>query len=204
MAIKLTEKEEFFCQKFIELGNASAAYRHAYDCKKMKPSTIHRKACELQKKGKVTARLSELREECRALFTLSVQDIIDTLEKVARADHRKLFNEDNSYKNVHEIDERTAAAIASVSTKKVITSDGEVTHVVTNIRLCDRVTATALLARINGMYQDPVQRIKLLEESHESVVERLWREEAEKEARRENPEPAEGTTTPEDKGEVNS
>ena len=31
----LTPKQEKFCQLYIELGNASEAYRQSYDCSKM-------------------------------------------------------------------------------------------------------------------------------------------------------------------------
>ncbi|MGL5649240.1 MAG: terminase small subunit, partial [Clostridium sp.] len=46
---KLTQKQENFCQKFVETGNASEAYRHAYNVSKMKPESVNRKACELMK-----------------------------------------------------------------------------------------------------------------------------------------------------------
>ncbi|EPZ98572.1 terminase small subunit, partial [Glaesserella parasuis] len=40
----LTPKQEKFCQLYIELGNASEAYRQAYDCSKMSNETINTKA----------------------------------------------------------------------------------------------------------------------------------------------------------------
>lgn len=39
----------------------SDAYRAAYDAEKMKPETVQRKACELMKDGKVSARIAALR-----------------------------------------------------------------------------------------------------------------------------------------------
>lgn len=39
----------------------SDAYRAAYDAEKMKPETVQRRACELMKDSKITARVSELR-----------------------------------------------------------------------------------------------------------------------------------------------
>jgi len=35
--MKLTIKQEKFCNLYIELGNASEAYRQSYNCEKMKP-----------------------------------------------------------------------------------------------------------------------------------------------------------------------
>ena len=38
--IKLTPKQERFCQVYIETGNASEAYRAAYNAEKMKPESV--------------------------------------------------------------------------------------------------------------------------------------------------------------------
>lgn len=40
----LTPKQEKFCQLYIELGNASEAYRQSYDCQDMKSESINRLA----------------------------------------------------------------------------------------------------------------------------------------------------------------
>jgi len=60
--VKPTPKQEKFCQVFIETGNASEAYRQAYNAENMKDSTISVKASELLGNGKITVRLDELNE----------------------------------------------------------------------------------------------------------------------------------------------
>lgn len=67
----LTIKQENFCLAYLETGNASEAYRSAYDSGKMKPSTINRKAKLLMDQGKIRARLEKLREDAvkRTEFT---------------------------------------------------------------------------------------------------------------------------------------
>ena len=60
---KLTAKQEAFCLAFIRLNDQSAAYREAYDCSKMKPETINRKASFEYSKGKIRARVDCLRKE---------------------------------------------------------------------------------------------------------------------------------------------
>jgi len=40
MTVKLTPKQQKFCYKYIETGNASKAYRQSYDTENMKPATI--------------------------------------------------------------------------------------------------------------------------------------------------------------------
>lgn len=60
--VKLTPKQERFCQRYIELGNASEAYRQSYDCSKMQTKTIHTKAKELLKNGPITVRIEALKQ----------------------------------------------------------------------------------------------------------------------------------------------
>ena len=58
----LTNKQEMFCCEYLRCGNASEAYRVAYDAAGMLPATINRKAKEVMDNGKIAARLSELRK----------------------------------------------------------------------------------------------------------------------------------------------
>ena len=53
----LTVKQETFVFAYIELGNATAAYRHAYDARCMLPKTINECASRLLSHRKITARL---------------------------------------------------------------------------------------------------------------------------------------------------
>lgn len=62
LEFKLTQKMEAFSIAYIETGNASEAYRRAYDAEHMLPATVNRKAVELMENPKIVARLKELRE----------------------------------------------------------------------------------------------------------------------------------------------
>lgn len=57
----MTPKQEKFCQLYVELGNASAAYRGAYDAAESKAETVHKRASELLQHGDVAGRIKELR-----------------------------------------------------------------------------------------------------------------------------------------------
>jgi len=58
--LKLTPKQEKACQKFIELGDKSTAYWSAYNCSRMKPESINRKAHELFEGINIRSRVEEL------------------------------------------------------------------------------------------------------------------------------------------------
>jgi phage terminase small subunit len=79
----LTPKQEHFCQKYIETGNASEAYRQAY---KVRPSTkeetVWQAASRLLNDAKVSPRLDELRAEHRKRHDVTVEALSDKLEDV--------------------------------------------------------------------------------------------------------------------------
>jgi phage terminase small subunit len=62
MTDKLTPKQERFCHAYIETGNASEAYRQAYDAENAKETTVNRSAAQMFENPKITARLQALSE----------------------------------------------------------------------------------------------------------------------------------------------
>lgn len=81
----LTPKQENFCQKYLELGNASQAYRHSYDSDNMADDTINRKAKELLDNGKIRARLAELQQEHANRHRTTIDDLLGELEEIKQA-----------------------------------------------------------------------------------------------------------------------
>ncbi len=84
MAQRLTIKQENFCLAYVETGNASEAYRRAYDTEDMLPSSINCKASELMDNVKVTDRINELRSSVMQRHKITVDDLLAELEE-ARA-----------------------------------------------------------------------------------------------------------------------
>lgn len=82
---KLTEKQEAFCRAYIETGNASEAYRMAYDAENMKGGTINKKSSELMANGHITARLEELRAPIIQKHNITVDSLIAELEEARMA-----------------------------------------------------------------------------------------------------------------------
>lgn len=77
----LTPKQEAFCLKYIETGNASEAYRLSYDAENMKPETVHRSANELMGNPKVTTRLAELRQNVEEQHGVTIDSLLRELEE---------------------------------------------------------------------------------------------------------------------------
>lgn len=76
----MTPKQEAFCLAYIETGNASEAYRRAYNAENMKPETVNRKAKDLLDNGKIRARLAELREPILERHGDTVDSLLVELE----------------------------------------------------------------------------------------------------------------------------
>lgn len=77
----LTIKMEKFVQAYLETGNASEAYRRAYDAENMKPESIHVRACELLQHSKVSVRVKMARAKAAERAVLTAQTILDELEQ---------------------------------------------------------------------------------------------------------------------------
>lgn len=78
----LTIKQESFCYAYVENGgNASEAYRTAYDAGNMQDDSIYVAASRLLSNAKVALRVKELREAIADAHKLTVADLIKELEE---------------------------------------------------------------------------------------------------------------------------
>ena len=82
---KLTPKQEKFCQAIVRGNNISEAYRQVYDAENMKPNTINRKAFDLQKNGKIRARVEELKKKIEDKIAYTKEQHIKRLETIGKA-----------------------------------------------------------------------------------------------------------------------
>jgi hypothetical protein len=80
---ELTIKQEKFCRHYVgpSEGNASAAYRAAYNTENCSASTINRKAKELIDNGKIAAMIGTLKAEYEAQEAITVEEISAALRR---------------------------------------------------------------------------------------------------------------------------
>ena len=81
MAKQLTQKQINFCHKYIECGNASEAYRFAYNAENMKQESIAVNASKLLSDANVSLMVQNLRAKAQEEAVLTVQDLIKELEE---------------------------------------------------------------------------------------------------------------------------
>lgn len=80
--MSLTKKQEDFILAYIESGNATGAYRSAYNVGGMKAETVNRTAKELLDNPKIAARIAELRKPVIEKAQLSLEQHLNDLKRL--------------------------------------------------------------------------------------------------------------------------
>lgn len=80
----LTPKQEAFCLAYLETGNASEAYRRAYDCTNSKPESVNRLAKAQLDNVKIASRIEELRAPVRERAQLTLESHLARLDELSR------------------------------------------------------------------------------------------------------------------------
>lgn len=77
--MSLTTKQEIFVQRLFEGDSQREAYKFAFNCDKMKDTTIDVRACELFKNGKIQVRYQELLDEHKNKALYSREEAVNDL-----------------------------------------------------------------------------------------------------------------------------
>lgn len=175
----LTQKQEIFCLAYIETGNASEAYRKAYNAGRMKAGTIHARASELMADGLITVRIAELRQAVAEQVVASEARVIEELARIGLFDPGRLFAEDGSLLPIRKMPAEVRAAIASIEVEE-IDVDGRIIGRIKKVKLWDKNSAAEKLLRHLGAYEkDNYQRNGVLadlpRETLRLIVDRLRR-----------------------------
>lgn len=79
--MSLTIKQERFCMVYVETGNASEAYRQAYNAENMKEASINVNASKLLTDAKIALRIKELKSGHTKRHELTIDDLVKQLEE---------------------------------------------------------------------------------------------------------------------------
>jgi phage terminase small subunit len=74
-ANRLTQKQDVFCLAYVETGNASEAYRRAFNAEKMKPESVNTNASQLLARTHIILRVAEIKEHHAQRHDVTVDDI---------------------------------------------------------------------------------------------------------------------------------
>ncbi len=135
--------------------NATRAYRKVYPT--VGENASRRNASRLLSRADVQAAIAE-RRKARSLSTqITAERVLLEIARLALADHRKLYHPDGRLKAVHELDDDTAATIASSEVEEE--SSGTQTVVrIKKIKQWDKREALNMLGKHLGLF---LERLKL-------------------------------------------
>jgi len=154
MRTRLTQKQETFCVKYFELGNATeAAIQAGYNRK-----TAVVIASQNLTKLNIQARLQELRDEVKSTAIMNVQERQKRLTEIARArltDFMEL-GQDGSWVNIGEETPR-GGAIQEIHSRTEYDKDGSKPTVYTSVKLHDPMKAVDLLNKMDKIYSEGAQ-----------------------------------------------
>lgn len=112
--MELTEKQERFCQSYIELGNKSDAYRVAYDADAMNSNSVRVAANEVFNVPNVSLRIEELQKEIRERNKVKIDDVLGVLADMIKFDIAEIYDEEGRLKNIKDIPKPHREMINSV------------------------------------------------------------------------------------------
>lgn len=146
--MKLTAKQIKFCNEYlISLNATQAAINAGYSSRTAKSI-----ANENLTKPDIIEFLNQLRKEIVDVTGTTPERIQKEYDRIAFFDPKFLFNENGTFKNIHEMDEDTVRGIAYIEIIEIKNKKGEVIGVVKKIKTCNKLSALDSLAKIHSMF----------------------------------------------------
>lgn len=147
----LTIKQQKFVQEYILTGNASRAYKLAYNTSGMKPATINRKAKECLDHGKISAIIRRLRSAMVKRAQIDQDMLTQEYARIAFLDYRIFFDDQGRLIPVSKLSDDAAAALAGFETTTV--GSGDQLNSVKKIKTHDKLRALRDLAKHLGFFE---------------------------------------------------
>jgi len=152
-------RKEKFAQHYFRFGNREKAVVYAgFECKTKEENSNSASvtANRLLRDSYVCRRLTELLDRAAANVVLSKRKVLSEAARVAFCDPRKIFDPNGQLIPITELDDNTAASIASVKVTTLWESEGKTKKEIgetTEVRFWPKVAALDLLAKYYKLYE---------------------------------------------------
>jgi phage terminase small subunit len=153
---ELTEQQERFCLEYVKDFNATQAAIRA----KYSPNTATPQSSRLLTNVNIQKRLTQLTQKHALRHEITVDRILQELAFIAFFDIRDLFNNDGTLKAIHELDEKTARALAAVdveATKDYASESKQIREYIKKFKALDKKGALELLGKHLGMFAELIR-----------------------------------------------
>lgn len=156
MSDTLTPKQQKFVQEYlVDLNATQAAIRAGYSEK-----TAGAIGHENLMKPEIAAAIAEARKTVAEKLGITAERVLTEYARIAFLDIRRAFDDDGRLKDIHSLDDDTAAAISSIEAEDLYEGRGESReHVgrLHKVKLSDKKAALDSLAKHIGLLSDAQQ-----------------------------------------------
>lgn len=147
----LTLKQRRFIEEYCVDLNATAAYiRAGYNAR---GHAAESNASRLLSNAEIQSAIAQKQKELAGKCDVTAERVIREVASLAFSDVRKLFNDDGSLKKIHELDDATAASIASIEVDEINAGE-HVIGVTKKIKIWDKNSAQERLCKHLGLFRE--------------------------------------------------
>ena len=146
---KLTDKQELYCRKYIELLNQRQAYMAAYSADNMKPNTVDRHASSLHQSPHIQARINELMAEREQRLQIDADYVLRRLVEIDQMDVLDILKEDGALKPISEWPKCWRTTLSGLDINTTVTNYDETTteNILKKIKWPDKVKNLELIGK---------------------------------------------------------
>ena len=153
----LTRKKQEFCLHYVgNGGNATEAYRKAYNCENMKPGTIWKRASELLQNGEVAGRVNQLQAEktrrIQERYEVDEERLVRAYAQIAFSDPAQLFDKNGHLLPIDQMPEDIRMALKNLEPTTRSLGEGEVEYI-NKIAMQDKLKALQDLGKHIGFFE---------------------------------------------------
>ena len=141
----LTIKQEKFCQEYLKLGDASAAYRKSYSSKKMKPESVNRNAKAMLDNIKIASRVSELKLKRLERSNIDADYVLKRLVQIDEMDVIDILDNDGNPLPIREWPQAWRRTISGIDVHEMM--QGDTLSIIKKIKWPDKVKNLELLGK---------------------------------------------------------
>jgi phage terminase small subunit len=169
---KLTPKQQKFADLYLDIGNASEAYRQAYDCTNMTAKTIGENAHQLCKHKGIARYLSGIRKSTQEAvaekYNVTLERLTEELLPIALADAGDFYEWNSGRVSLKDSSTLTRAQRGVVSeVSQTITAGGGSIKV----KLHDKLGAIQQLSKLHGLVTDKIELTKSFDDMQDDELE---------------------------------
>lgn len=143
---KLTPKQKLFIKEYlIDLNATQAAIRAGYSEK-----TANEQGSRLLVNVNISSAIQKAMDDRCKRTDITADRVLQEIARISFLDIRKLYNHDGSFKDIHELDDDTAAAISGIEVEQLWEGRGEDREQIGTlhkVKLSDKRAALEMLAR---------------------------------------------------------